>query len=104
MPDVDEEVLSRPIPKPRRTKAQITADNAAVALKKSVKAEEAKSRMEKRTQLIASIAALENEMHNDEQQGEREAARPPAKKMVMVPQPPSKGKGTKTHLSERPQY
>jgi len=100
MPDMDEEVLSRPIPKPRRTKAQITADNAAAALKKSVKAEEAKSMKEKRTQLIESIATLENKMHDDEQQSEREAAHPPAKTTVMVPQPLSKGKGTKDSLIE----
>ena len=80
MPDIDEEVLSRPVPKPRRTKAQIAADNAAAAEKKSMKAEEAKSNDEKRTQLIERIATLENEMDDDEQQAEREAAHPPAKK------------------------
>ena len=39
MPDIDEDVLGRPILKPRRTKAQITEDNAATAEKKSAKAE-----------------------------------------------------------------
>jgi hypothetical protein len=47
MPDFDDEVLSRPIPKPRWTKAQIAADNAAAAAKKSMKAEEAKSKRKK---------------------------------------------------------
>ena len=47
MPDIDDEVLSRPISKPRRTKAQIAADNAAVAAKKSMKAEEARLNKEK---------------------------------------------------------
>jgi hypothetical protein len=90
-PDIDEEVLSRPIPKPRRTKVQITADNAAAAEKKSVKAEEVKLNNKKRTKLIKQIATLENQMHDDEQQGEREAAHPPAKKrIVLVEQPPSK--------------
>jgi hypothetical protein len=46
---------------------------------------------EKRTQIIKQISTLENEMHDDEQQGEREAAHPPAKKrIVLVEQPPSK--------------
>jgi len=96
MPDFDDEVLSRPILKPRQTKAQVAADNAAAAAKKSMKAEEAKSNKEKRTWLIKGIATLENEMHNNEQQAEREAARPPAKKMVMVPQ--QLIKGMETHL------
>jgi hypothetical protein len=91
MPDFDDEILSRPIPKPRRTKAQIAADNAAVAAKKSMKAEEAKLNKEKKTRLIKGIATLENEMHNNEQQAEREAARPPA---VMVPQRLIKGMKT----------
>jgi len=86
MPDFDDEVLSRPIPKPRWTKAQIAADNAAAAVKKSMKAEEAKLNKEKRTWLIKGIATFENKMHNNEQQAEREAAHPSAKKMVMVPQ------------------
>jgi hypothetical protein len=80
MPDFDDEILSRLIPKPRRTKAQIAADNAAVAAKKSMKAEEARLNKEKKTRLIKGIATLENEMHNNEQQAEREAACPPAKK------------------------
>ena len=71
MPDIDEEVLSRPVPKLRRMKAQITADNTAAAEKKSMKAEEAKLNNEKRTQLIEWIATLENEMDDDEQQAER---------------------------------
>jgi hypothetical protein len=94
MPDFDNEVLNRPIPKPRRTKAQIAADNAATAAKKSTKAEEAKLNKEKRTWLIKNIATLENKMHNNEQQAKREAAHPPAKKMIMVPQPLIKGMKT----------
>jgi hypothetical protein len=96
-PDVDEEVLSRPVPKPRRTKAQVAADNAAAVEKKYAKAEEVKSNNEKRKRLIEQIATLENKMHADEQEAEREAARPPAKKsIVLVLQPPSKC--TKTPL------
>ena len=33
-PDIDEEVLGRPIPEPRRTKAQVAADNTAASEKK----------------------------------------------------------------------
>jgi hypothetical protein len=90
-PDVDEEVLSRPIPKPKRTKAQIAADNAAAAEKKSAKAEEVKLNNEKKAVLIKQIATLEKKMHDDEQQANREAAHPPAKKrIVLVAQPLSK--------------
>jgi hypothetical protein len=91
MPDVDNEVLNRPIPKPRRTKAQIAVDNAAAAASKLVKADTAKVNNKKKARLIESIAALENEMENEEQQDENEAARPPAKKTIMVPRPVSKG-------------
>jgi hypothetical protein len=55
-PDIDEAVLGRPIPKPRRTKTQIAADNATAAEKSSAKAEEAKLNNEKRVQLIEQIA------------------------------------------------
>jgi len=48
MPDFDDEVLNRPIPKPRRTKAQIAADNAAAAAKKSTKTKEAKLKQGKK--------------------------------------------------------
>jgi hypothetical protein len=47
MPDFDDEVLSRLIPKLRWTKAQIAADNAAAAAKKSMKVEEEKLNKEK---------------------------------------------------------
>jgi hypothetical protein len=78
MLDIDEEVLSRPVLKQRQTKAQIEADNAAAAEKKSMKAEETKS-------------------NNDELQAKRVASHPLTKKsIVLVLQPP--GKHTKTHL------
>jgi hypothetical protein len=91
-PDVDEEVLNRPIPKPRRTKAQIAADNATAAEKSSAKAEEAKLNNEKKLRLIEQIATLEKKMHDDEKQAEKEAAHPPAKKrtvLVTMSKPPS---------------
>lgn len=90
IPDVDEEVLSRPIPKPRRTKAQIAADNVTAAEKKSEKIEEAKLNNEKRTLLIAKIAKLEKAMDDDEKQADREAAHPPVKKTVFVVKSPIK--------------
>ena len=80
LPDIDEEILGRSIPKPRRTKTQIAADNAAAAEKLSAKAEEAKINNEKRAQLIEQITTLEKQMCDDEKQAEKEAAHPPAKK------------------------
>ena len=76
---------------------QIAADNAAAAKTKSAKAEEAKLNNEKRALLVERIATLEKRMHDDEQQAEKEAARPPVKKgIVSVAKPPSKC--MKTHL------
>lgn len=83
-PDIDDEVMGRPIPKPRRTKAQIAADNVATAEKKSTKAEESKLNNEKRALLIAQIATLEKKMDDEEQQANSEAAHPPAKKRIVV--------------------
>ena len=83
-PDIDEEVLSRPIPKPKRTKVQIAADNAAAAEKKAAKAEEAKLMNEKKTLLVGRIATLEKRMLDNEKQADREAARPPAKKKTVL--------------------
>ena len=97
IPDIDDEVMSRPPPKPRRTKAQVAADNVATAEKKAAKAEEAKANNEKRAQLIAWIATLEKKMIDDEQLDESEAARPAKKKIVMVVKSP---KGMNTHLFE----
>lgn len=97
VPDIDDEVLGRPLPKPRRTKAQIAADNVAAAEKKVTKAEEARLNKEKRDKLLKQIATLEKEMNDEEKQAEREAAHPPAKKrMVLVAKYPAKG--TNTHL------
>ena len=97
MPDIDQEVLSRPAPKPRRTKTQIAADNATAAEKLSAKAEEAKLNSEKRAQLIEEIAMLEKRMGDDEKKTEREAAHPPAKKRtVLILKPLSKC--ANTHL------
>jgi hypothetical protein len=94
MPDIDEEVLGRPIPKPRRTKAQVAADNAATAEKKSAKAEEAKVINEKRAQLLQRIATLEKKMHDDEQQADKDAAHPPEKKRILLV---AQSKRTNTH-------
>jgi hypothetical protein len=100
MPDIDEVVLGRPIPKPRRTKAQIAADNAAAADKKSAKAEEVKLNNEKRAHLIGQIATLEKRMHEDEQQADKEAAHPPAKKRIVLNTQPL-SKCTNTHSFKR---
>ena len=62
MPNIDEDILGRLIPKPRRTKVQMAADNAATAEKKSMKAEEVKSNNERRALLIDQIATLEKEI------------------------------------------
>ena len=79
IPDIDDEVMGRPQPKARRTKAQVAADSIVAAEKKLAKAAEVKSNNEKRALLIARIASLEKEMQEDDQHAEREAARPPAK-------------------------
>ena len=84
MPDIDEAVLGRQVPKPRRTKAQIAADNATAAEKKASKSEEAKLNNEKRAHLQKQIATLEKRMENDEQRAEREAANPPARKNIAL--------------------
>jgi hypothetical protein len=97
MPDIDEEVLGKPIPKPRRTKAQIAADSAATSEKNSAKAEEVKLNNERRTQLIEQIAILEKKMHDEEQQPDREAARPPEKEGIVSVVHPLLGKCTITH-------
>ena len=91
IPDIDDEVLDRPIPKPRRTKAQVIADNVAAAEKKTAKAEQVKLSKENRAQLVAQIAILEKKMHDEEKKTESEAAHPPAKKgVVMVAKFPTK--------------
>ena len=77
MPDIDEAVLGRPKPRPKRTKAQIVAENADATEKKAAKAEEVKQNNEKRAQLMERITTLEGKMRGDEQQTEREAAHLP---------------------------
>ena len=79
MPDIDDEVMERPIPKLKRTKAQIAADNVVAAEKKATKSEEVRLNNEKKALLIARIASLEKKMLDDEEQASIEAARPPAK-------------------------
>ena len=97
MPDVDEDILNKVIPKPGRTKMQITADNVAAAKTKSAKAKEAKLNNEKRALLVKQIATLEKKMHDNEQEAEKEAAHPPVKNsIVSTAKPPSKC--MKTHL------
>jgi hypothetical protein len=97
-PDIDEEVMGRPIPKPRRTKAQITADNEAATKKKTSKAAEVKLNNERRAQLKEQIATLEKQMRDEEEQADKEAAHPPVKKMVLLVTKPPSSKGTNTHL------
>jgi hypothetical protein len=100
-PDIDEEVLGRPVPRPRRTKAEISADNATAAEKKSTKAEEAKLNNEKRVLLMERIATLEKRMEIDEQQAEREAAHPPAKERTVLVAQYTNNKRKNTHSFER---
>ena len=97
IPDIDEEVMCRPVPKPRRTKTQIAANNIAAAEKKLAKAEEVKANNEKKAKLIAQIATLEKKMEDDKQQANTEAAHPPTqKKIIMIVK--SSTKGMNTHL------
>ena len=53
MPDIDDEVMERPIPIPKRTKVQIAADNVVAAEKKATKAEEVRLNNEKKALLVA---------------------------------------------------
>ena len=100
-PDIDEEVLGRPVPRPRRTRAKISADNAIAAEKKSMKAEEAKLNKEKRALLMERIATLEKKMEIDEQHAEREAAHPPAKERISLVTQYTNNKRKNTHSFER---
>ena len=68
--------------------------------KKLAKAEEVKSNNEKRAHLIKRIATLEKEMHDDEQQANKEATHPPAKKQIVLVVH-SLGKCTNTHSNVR---
>ena len=92
VPDIDEEVMSRPVLKPRRTKAQIIADNIAAAEKKSTKSKETKINNEKKAHLVTQIAKLDKEMLDDEQQDNKEAACPqaPVKKRLLMTKSPTK--------------
>ena len=54
MPDIDDEVMERPIPKPKRTKVQIAADNVVAAEKKATKAEEVRLNNEKKKRCCSS--------------------------------------------------
>lgn len=100
MPDIDDEVMERPIPKPKRTKAQIAADNVVAAEKKAAKAEEVRLNNEKKALLVARIASLEKKMLDDEEQASIEAACPPAKKRILMKVTKSPIKCTNVHLSK----
>jgi hypothetical protein len=46
---------------------------------------------------MEQIATLEKKMHDEEQQADREAAHPPAKKGIILVAHPLSGKCTNTH-------
>ncbi|KAF8797835.1 hypothetical protein BYT27DRAFT_7265399, partial [Phlegmacium glaucopus] len=59
LPDIDEETLAKPIPKPRRTRVQILADAAAAQSKKDKKLEDEQQEATRKAAGIKEIAQLE---------------------------------------------
>lgn len=78
LPDVDEETLARPIPRPKRTRVQILADAAAAQRKKDEKLKEEQREVARKAAGIEEIARLESKMKADEEKSALNAAHPPA--------------------------
>lgn len=88
LPDVDEETLAKPIPKPRRTRVQILADAAAMQQKKDKRFEEQQQEAARKAAGIKEIAKLENRMRADTARSSLNAAHPPATSQIRkVPRP-----------------
>lgn len=77
LPDVDEEVLARSIPKPRKTKAQIQQEKVADQTRKADAEKDAKARVAAKVSGIKEIARLENRMSIDAAQVNKNASNPP---------------------------
>jgi hypothetical protein len=87
LPDVDKATLLKPIPKPYCTKAQIAADNKEKVQKKKDKAAADEEQELKKVLGVKKVAAMQNQMHEEDIQSNLHAARPPAKKTVKVTKP-----------------
>ncbi|KAF8220599.1 hypothetical protein L208DRAFT_1382587 [Tricholoma matsutake] len=87
LPNVDKATLLKPIPKPYRTKAQIAADNKEKVQKKKDKAAADKEQELKKALGVKIVAAMQNQMHEEDIQSNLHAAHPPAKKTAKVTKP-----------------
>ncbi|KAF9461190.1 hypothetical protein BDZ94DRAFT_1372446 [Collybia nuda] len=86
-PDVDEETLKRPIPKRKRTKAEILASKQEAQAKKEAKAAAVVANVKRREDAMQDIAQFENRMELDDIELKKKAARPTPKIMVKIPRP-----------------
>lgn len=82
LPDVDEETLAKPIPKPRHTRVQILADAATMQKKKDERFEEQQREAARKAAGIEEIAQLENRMRADTAKSSLNAAHPPAMSQI----------------------
>jgi len=88
LPDVDEETLAKPIPKPRRTRVQILADAAAAQQKKDKRLEEEQQEAARKVAGIEEIAQLESRMRANAATSSLNAAHPPTTSQIRkVPRP-----------------
>ena len=88
LPDVDQATLLKPIMKPNCTKAQIATDNKEKVQKKKDKVAADKEQELKKVLGVKKVAAMQNQMHEEDIQLNIHAVRPPAKKTVLYTPPP----------------
>lgn len=89
-PDIDEETLRRPIPRRKRTKAEILASKQEAQAKKEAKAAAVVANVKRREDGVQDIARFENQMELDTIELRKEAARPTPKLIVKIPRPTGK--------------
>ncbi|KAF8804253.1 hypothetical protein BYT27DRAFT_7259397 [Phlegmacium glaucopus] len=88
LPDIDEETLAKPIPKPRRTRVQILADAAATQSKKDKKLEDKQQEATRKAAGIKEIVQLESKMKTDANKSALHAAHPSAMSHIKkIPRP-----------------
>lgn len=89
-PDVDEETLKRPIPRRKRTKAEILASKQEAQAKKEAKAAAVVADVKRRVDGVQDIARFENQMELDDIESKKQAAQPIPKLIVKIPRPTGK--------------
>ena len=87
LPNVDQATLLKLILKPNHTKAQIAADNKEKVQKKKDKVAADKEQELKKALGVKKVAAMQNQMHEEDIQLNIHAACPPAKKTAKVTKP-----------------